>query len=470
MGVARCEESLLTQACLALAPEACTSLVEEAGLSLISVSAGPVFAQFVLNKTRGGGSALIKRVSTFCDQVGLGAFDCALLQRATHQEARGDDWHGQCSAGSAALERMAFLSTFPAQNAHPAVFSDAFGFSWTFSGAAEAEAWPELLRKLTDFEGSRRDRIMLDVGANQGDFTASLLATKRRDESWTIYQFEPDQIEASKLRARSFDAAGAEIHVVEAAATDFDGLVTLHVPNNSNTGPQPHATLAKSAHVWKHGTTSTPLQVRALSLDSWAVRTFHGQHVDMLKVDTEGADPHVLNGARRLLKSTDVLLFEYSHLWATTGTSLRAVIQLALSAEFDQVYLIGRQSALLDLRCWNSDFETWWWSNVLAIRSSARPALVENLRERHDRWHASALQQLISTRFASTSCKLALGDETHFEPPFGRGDLASWRDAARNFVLLHNFTEGGGCVQSASCVTDLLLANLLASCPSSPAI
>lgn len=470
ISVARCEESRLTQACLALDSGACTSLVEKAGLSLVSLSAGPVFAQFVLDKTRRGGSALVERVSTFCDQVGLGAFDCALLQRATQQEMRGDDWHGQCSAGAAALERMAFLSTFPAQNVHPAVFSDSFGFSWTFSGAAEGEAWLELLDTLTDFEGSPRDRIMLDVGANQGDFSASLLAAKRRNESWTIYQFEPDQTEASKLRARGFDEAGVKVHVVEAAATDLDGLVTLHVPNDVNSGPQPHATLAQSAHVWKHGAMSTPIQVRALSLDSWAAQALHEQHVDLLKVDAEGSDPLVLNGARRLLTTTDALLFEYSHLWATTGTSLRAVIQLALNSEFDRVYLIGRHSALLDLRCWNDDYETWWWSNVLAVRSSARPMLARSLRRRHDRWHASALQQLISNRFAANSCQLTLGNKVHFRPPFGRADLTSWRDAVRDFVLLHNFTDGAGCVESASCVADVLLAHSLAVCTTSPAV
>lgn len=88
----------------------------------------------------------------------------------------------------------------------------------------------------------------------------------------------------------------------------------------------------------------------------------------VLKIDTEGFDPLVLDGARRTLaaQNVEVLLFEYhgiNHWNVTQGRSLKQTVtelaQLGYVCYFEGVILTRLTN------CWTDAYEIRYWSNVV---------------------------------------------------------------------------------------------------------
>ena len=447
------EASVLTAACFSLDAAACGKLVASANLEVVSVSAPPQvpLAQFVVNKEKHNA----KRVAEFCRTAGLGSFDCALLHRAAQQRSVREpqpSW-SRCNAGKTALQRVAYLASFPHDKLGPrGVLPETFGeiwLDWQFSGAAEIDAWPDLVSRLLE-----EDMVVLDVGANRGDFTAALI--DKATTPMTIFQFEPDDNEVQRLKERQYNGTH-HIEIVQAAATDFDGVTSLFLPVSDS--PHAYASLAKSVFLWKHANSPLERQVSALRLDTWA-RERDLKYVDLLKIDVEGADPLVLNGASQL--RTGILLFEYGHLWSTGGSTLKGVVE-DLSKNRD-VYLVGNDWGLLDLTCWADDFDFFWWSNVLAVDPAHRPLLAEQLRDQHTAWlFENALPNLILQLAKEEACTLTLDGGLELVAP-ASSDFLAWRNASLAFATQHNFHNGAGCIDDLPCVADLLLASLLEHC------
>ena len=96
--------------------------------------------------------------------------------------------------------------------------------------------------------------------------------------------------------------------------------------------------------------------------------------VDILKIDTEGADPLVLAGAARMLREgrVGVVFWEYGHVWTVavdTGVHNLESTVASLDAHGYDSYLLGRERAIkLNGNCWARQYEFWWWSNIVSIR------------------------------------------------------------------------------------------------------
>ena len=95
--------------------------------------------------------------------------------------------------------------------------------------------------------------------------------------------------------------------------------------------------------------------------------------VDVLKVDAEGADRDVLDGAESLLAANRirVVLFEYGHGWLagqsdTSAANLETTVKWLDGLGYD-VYLVGDVLLPLHGGCWFAELETWAWSNVVAV-------------------------------------------------------------------------------------------------------
>lgn len=131
---------------------------------------------------------------------------------------------------------------------------------------------------------------VLDVGANTGLY--ALIAAAHSGPG-RIYAFEPVPQIAAQLR-KNVAANGFEhIISVEAALTDFDGEITMHVP------VQPTLALGSSASASFRPRTRA-VRVKAMRLDTFSVE--HGlPSVDLIKLDTESTEPDVLRGAEALI-------------------------------------------------------------------------------------------------------------------------------------------------------------------------
>ena len=118
----------------------------------------------------------------------------------------------------------------------------------------------------------------------------------------------------------------------------------------------------------------TPPQIRSVKVPSIRLDSaFESETIFLLKIDVEGHDPAVLEGAQRLFEQQRVhcLAFEYHHkgLWADPPAPGRLKgIVADLHTNGYSVYRIGRERLIqIDGACWTDCYATADWTNLFAI-------------------------------------------------------------------------------------------------------
>jgi len=151
-----------------------------------------------------------------------------------------------------------------------------------------------LAKTLLPILGDRRGGIALDVGAHTGEFAGELLASGLFGR---VVAFEPNPDNALRIE-RGF--AGDERLAVERCAVGAsEGIAELVVDDDTATG-----SLLPYAQGYETKGAVRRLHVPVVSLDAWrvAVGGTTGP-VTFLKIDTQGNDLAVLEGARGLIAS-----------------------------------------------------------------------------------------------------------------------------------------------------------------------
>lgn len=131
---------------------------------------------------------------------------------------------------------------------------------------------------------------VLDVGANAGYF--SCLAASR---GATVHAFEPNPVLVQHLElTRRLNDFGDRFFICAAAVSAHDGLGELHLsPDPLNSGL---SSLLPLEHLGAAGTVRVP----TVTLDSYCQA--HGvESIRLLKIDVEGAEGAVLEGAAEVL-------------------------------------------------------------------------------------------------------------------------------------------------------------------------
>lgn len=145
-------------------------------------------------------------------------------------------------------------------------------------------------------------RVLIDVGFHRGDWSREAI---ERYPSATIYGFDPWP------RAREFFVDcnfRGDVQLFDLALSNVEGGSPFYDYDDACNS------LAlrdlESPHV------KNTYDVSVTTLDRWCER-HNVEHVDLLKVDVEGFDLAVLEGARGLLdaQAIDVFLFEYASGW-----------------------------------------------------------------------------------------------------------------------------------------------------------
>lgn len=134
--------------------------------------------------------------------------------------------------------------------------------------------------------------LVIDVGANIGFFTVRF--ARWVGPSGSVVAVEPEDANADRLSERlRRKGLDDRVRVIRAAATDHDGRTLLA------TNP---------LHPGDHKIGDTGLDVEAVTVDSLVAG--HGQRrVSLVKVDVQGAEQLVLDGAKRTLAEHRPALF-----------------------------------------------------------------------------------------------------------------------------------------------------------------
>jgi FkbM family methyltransferase len=139
---------------------------------------------------------------------------------------------------------------------------------------------------------------VFDAGASIGIF--SILQDRRGAQ---VYAFEPNPSVYRRL-SRNVTANGLAdaVHVYNLAVGASPGLGDLHVPHGVTVGGTVMPTTDRNA------TASCVVQITSLD---HIVPLLGVTHIDLLKIDTEGAEVEVLYGAAHTLELVERVLIEY---------------------------------------------------------------------------------------------------------------------------------------------------------------
>ena len=136
----------------------------------------------------------------------------------------------------------------------------------------------------------REGAVVLDVGANKGDWTKSVLTLGPK----IVYMFEPQPTCVTKY-LRPMESACCK--VIESAVGDYEGQADFYSPSED----AGNASIYNRRDTCFIGQSFQRSKVRVSTLDAFIGAT-RIPRVDFLKIDVEGHELFVLKGARKSIK------------------------------------------------------------------------------------------------------------------------------------------------------------------------
>jgi FkbM family methyltransferase len=223
-----------------------------------------------------------------------------------------------------------------------------------------------------------RSSTIADVGGNIGLF-ACLAAAQRTDSR--VVSFEPVPSNLSYLR-RNIDANGlaGKIEVVEQAVSDEIGSAPIYIADSIGTHSLASANAASDHHI----------DVSVTTLDEW----FGEQTIDLLKIDVEGFDGHVVRGARRTLARDKPTLFvEYTPQSLAAAGFDPGEMVATIFGLYDEVFLIDEPRHTIartnetELLSFAGRTGNW---NLIAVANPAHRELIQSTLVAQSRFKANA--------------------------------------------------------------------------------
>jgi FkbM family methyltransferase len=204
--------------------------------------------------------------------------------------------------------------------------------------------------------------VVFDIGANQGDWTASLLQ-QINDASITlvkIFAFEPDPDAYSLLSSRF--GADRRVTVEQACLSSQRGQATLY-----RCGP---AFGTNSLHAADQGCMES-MPIPTDTLDDYCARQGI-QQIAFAKCDTEGHDFEVITGAMHLLRAgaISIFQFEYNFRWIYARRFLRDVFESIQALPYRLGKIQTDHVVIFDQ--WHFELERYFEGNYVLLHHSAR--------------------------------------------------------------------------------------------------
>lgn len=141
---------------------------------------------------------------------------------------------------------------------------------------------------------TKKGNTVIDVGANIGYYTV-LLADKV-GKTGKVYAFEPDKVNFEILK-KNIEANNLKnVEIINAAVGSKAGKLKLH-KSKDNLGDHK-----------LYGDDKETEEVKIIKLDN-----FIKEPIDLMKIDTQGWEPEVIEGAKKIIsKNKPIMFLEYS--------------------------------------------------------------------------------------------------------------------------------------------------------------
>ncbi|MFD2264662.1 FkbM family methyltransferase [Lacibacterium aquatile] len=204
---------------------------------------------------------------------------------------------------------------------------------------------------------ARQWQVVFDVGACVGDWSSRTLGVNPKAE---VHCFEPFPPNVEALRKR----VGQQAHILPVALGSEAGEAVFHVPSQTGPGenlgslyPQGSGALVRLA---------VPMTTIADYCTDMEIT-----QIDFLKIDAEGAEVSILEGARPLLEAGRIaaLQFEYGGTWVSARHFMKDIFDLVAGTDYTVAKLMPDGCRIV--ADYFYEIESFRQSNWLLIRGSS---------------------------------------------------------------------------------------------------
>ena len=199
--------------------------------------------------------------------------------------------------------------------------------------------------------------VMVDVGANIG--AVSLLAADKITTG-KVYCFEPTPKVFKKLQTNIvLNSLTNTIKSINSAVSNKSGYLQFIIEEESEVN---HISNLDSSQI------NQSIQVKSVSLDEFILRE-KIKKINLLKVDVEGAEYSVFEGAKQSLKNhlIEIIVFEVNPKMKAFGTSLDQLLNLLNKYNYSMYKLKGKQLIPFDASSFLNSTE-----NLVAVSTQAK--------------------------------------------------------------------------------------------------
>lgn len=206
------------------------------------------------------------------------------------------------------------------------------------------------------FFKSSKCPTIFDIGANIGQYAEKV---KEINPTSKIYSFEPHPVTYNRLQ---MSAQQYNYNTFQIALGEKNGTI-LFYDYKDNTGSE-HASVYKEVIEEIHGKISSQIFVPMMTLD-----LFCGEHaienIDLLKIDVEGNELRVLEGAQNLINQNkiSVIVFEFNEMNLISRVFLRDFFNILPNYNFFRLLPDG----LVAIE-YNPLQEIFAYQNIVALR------------------------------------------------------------------------------------------------------
>lgn len=187
---------------------------------------------------------------------------------------------------------------------------------WTHLQLWDRVVWGEIVLGWIS-EYLKPGDVFFDVGAHHG--WMSMVAARRTGRGGKVVAFEPSPSSVDFLRYHKRMNRLTQMEIVPKAVTKIDAAETPFIVVGS--GDAVMNSLVELDEVKSDPRGNSVIQVEAITLDSYSQQT--GLTPAMIKIDTEGAELWVCDGARRLLAESHPILIIATHpAWLPEGQKI----------------------------------------------------------------------------------------------------------------------------------------------------
>lgn len=200
-----------------------------------------------------------------------------------------------------------------------------------FPDTYEPDVWHHLMARL------RPDDIFVDVGAFYGLYAVAV--AKKLNPMGKVIAFEPSQENRDYLLNHiRLNQVEQQVTVCHEAVSAEDGEVTFALQGSQSAILVPGTAPDRVS-----------VSVPCVRLDTILANT----HVDILKIDVEGFEEHVLKGATILLANPMlrprlIYIEIHSYEWEAANTTERTLLDLLHDYQYTTTFLDGRPAKGLD--------------------------------------------------------------------------------------------------------------------------